>query len=72
MIVVAIKSASMFFLQIYLLDDPLSAVDAHVGRNIFDHVIGPDGCLKGKVRLYNPGQSSFKLVETHVPVYSSL
>ena len=33
----------------FLLDDPLSAVDSHVGKHIFDKVIGPNGCLKGKV-----------------------
>jgi ABC-type multidrug transport system fused ATPase/permease subunit len=37
--------------DIYLLDDPLSAVDAHVGRHIFDHVIGPNGLLKNKARI---------------------
>lgn len=35
--------------DIYLLDDPLSAVDAHVGKHIFEHVIGPNGELKHKV-----------------------
>uniref|UniRef100_A0A8C5H691 Multidrug resistance-associated protein 1 n=1 Tax=Gouania willdenowi TaxID=441366 RepID=A0A8C5H691_GOUWI len=35
----------------YLLDDPLSAVDAHVGKHIFDRVIGPQGLLKDKTRI---------------------
>ncbi|KAI4887699.1 hypothetical protein NFI96_025030 [Prochilodus magdalenae] len=34
--------------DIYLLDDPLSAVDAHVGQHIFDRVIGPKGILNNK------------------------
>ncbi|KAK8759790.1 hypothetical protein V5799_028948 [Amblyomma americanum] len=37
--------------DIYLLDDPLSAVDSHVSKHIFDHVIGPKGVLKDKTRL---------------------
>ena len=37
--------------DIYLLDDPLSAVDSHVGKHIFDKVIGPDGCLNNKTRV---------------------
>uniref|UniRef100_A0A6Q2YZ46 ABC-type glutathione-S-conjugate transporter n=1 Tax=Esox lucius TaxID=8010 RepID=A0A6Q2YZ46_ESOLU len=37
--------------DIYLLDDPLSAVDAHVGQHIFDKVIGPKGVLRDKTRV---------------------
>ncbi|KAK2857444.1 hypothetical protein Q7C36_005363 [Tachysurus vachellii] len=37
--------------DIYLLDDPLSAVDAHVGQHIFDKVIGPKGVLRDKTRI---------------------
>ncbi|NXE73178.1 MRP1 protein, partial [Cochlearius cochlearius] len=36
---------------IYLLDDPLSAVDAHVGQHIFEHVLGRNGLLKDKTRV---------------------
>lgn len=37
--------------DVYLLDDPLSAVDSHVGKHIFEEVIGPCGVLKNKVRV---------------------
>ncbi|KAG7334686.1 hypothetical protein KOW79_001282 [Hemibagrus wyckioides] len=37
--------------DVYLLDDPLSAVDTHVGQHIFDQVIGPEGILKNKTRV---------------------
>ena len=39
--------------DIYLLDDPLSAVDSHVGKFLFDNIIGPDGMLKNKVNTSN-------------------
>ncbi|KAG1691087.1 Multidrug resistance-associated protein 1 [Nymphon striatum] len=37
--------------DIVLLDDPLSAVDSHVGKHIFDNVIGPDGMLNKTTRV---------------------
>ncbi|XP_040290616.1 canalicular multispecific organic anion transporter 1-like [Bufo bufo] len=37
--------------DIYILDDPLSAVDAHVGKHIFEKVVGPNGLLKNKTRI---------------------
>ncbi|XP_059141156.1 multidrug resistance-associated protein 1-like [Physella acuta] len=37
--------------DIYLLDDPLSAVDSHVGQHIFDQVISEAGLLKRKARI---------------------
>ena len=37
--------------DIYLLDDPLSAVDVHVGKQLFEKVIGSSGMLKNKVAI---------------------
>jgi ABC-type multidrug transport system fused ATPase/permease subunit len=37
--------------DIYLLDDPLSAVDAHVDQHLWQNLIGPSGLLKDKTRL---------------------
>ncbi|XP_049715652.1 ATP-binding cassette sub-family C member 3 isoform X2 [Elephas maximus indicus] len=37
--------------DIFLLDDPLSAVDSHVAKHIFDQVIGPEGVLARKTRV---------------------
>ncbi|XP_014612658.1 PREDICTED: multidrug resistance-associated protein 1 isoform X6 [Polistes canadensis] len=38
--------------DIYFLDDPLSAVDSHVGKHIFENVVGPGGLLKKKTRVH--------------------
>lgn len=37
--------------DLFLLDDPLSAVDSHVGKHIFDEVIGPQGMLAKKTKV---------------------
>ncbi|CAK7896814.1 metal resistance protein Ycf1p [[Candida] anglica] len=37
--------------DVYLLDDPLSAVDEHVGRHLIDNVLGPEGLLKSKCKI---------------------
>lgn len=47
----SLARAVYFDADLYLLDDPLSAVDAHVGKHIFDNVIGPKGMLRKKVWL---------------------
>ncbi|KAJ1668229.1 hypothetical protein EV178_000574 [Coemansia sp. RSA 1646] len=38
--------------DVYILDDPLSAVDAHVGKHLFEHVLGPNGLLKSRCRIH--------------------
>ncbi|EEC20311.1 ABC transporter, putative [Ixodes scapularis] len=66
--------------DIYLLDDPLSALDAVVSKKVFNEVIGKDGILKGKTRIMACNQGSFldqmdTLVLVHdrrVVVYDSL
>ncbi|KAJ8673709.1 hypothetical protein QAD02_004971 [Eretmocerus hayati] len=37
--------------DVYFLDDPLSAVDSHVGKHIFENLIGSHGLLKKKTRV---------------------
>ena len=37
--------------ELYLLDDPLSAVDSHVGKHIFEKVLGEQGLLSKKTRI---------------------
>ena len=78
---VAVARAVYQDCDVYLLDDPLSAVDSHVGRQLFTQVIGNDGLLAGKVRRTDPvrnipahcvlpktvpsSSSSFYLLNTH-------
>lgn len=48
---IAIARAVYADADTYFLDDPLSAVDSHVGKHIFEQVIGPDGLLANKTRV---------------------
>lgn len=43
---VSLARAAYSQADIYLLDDPLSAVDSHVGKHLFDKLIGNNGILK--------------------------
>ncbi|NXR26113.1 MRP3 protein, partial [Cinclus mexicanus] len=54
--------------EVFLLDDPLSAVDSHVAKHIFDKVIGPDGVLKGKTRILVTHSISFLPQVDHIIV----
>lgn len=48
---VALARAVYSRADIFLLDDVLSAVDAHVGKHITDEVLGPKGLLATKTRI---------------------
>uniref|UniRef100_A0A8C3UU77 ABC-type glutathione-S-conjugate transporter n=1 Tax=Catharus ustulatus TaxID=91951 RepID=A0A8C3UU77_CATUS len=45
--------------DIYILDDPLSAVDAHVAKYLFEQVLGPKGLLQKKTRILVTHSISF-------------
>ena len=47
----ALARATYADADLYLFDDPLSAVDAHVGKHIFEELIGPKGLLRRKTRV---------------------
>ncbi|KAF9929346.1 hypothetical protein BGZ67_006382 [Mortierella alpina] len=48
---VSLARAAYSDADVYLLDDPLSAVDAHVDQHLWQHLIGPNGLLKCKTRV---------------------
>jgi len=45
--------------RVYLFDDPLSAVDAHVAKHLFEQVFGPEGLLAGSTRVLVTHQVQF-------------
>ena len=54
--------------DLILLDDPLSAVDSHVGKHIFNKVISHDGVLKQKTRVLVTHGISFLPRTDHIIV----
>jgi ABC-type Mn2+/Zn2+ transport system ATPase subunit len=56
--------------DVYLLDDPLSAVDAHVGRHLFDDCI----CdfLQGKTRLLVTHQLQYLQAADNIVILSNV
>jgi ATP-binding cassette subfamily C (CFTR/MRP) protein 4 len=56
--------------DIYLLDDPLSAVDRIVAKQIYERCIGSHGLLKNKTRLLVTHQTQF-LNELHQTIFLS-
>ncbi|CAF4290238.1 unnamed protein product, partial [Adineta steineri] len=54
--------------DLYLLDDPLAAVDPKVAKSIFDQCIGPYSLLRGKTRILVTHQTHL-LVETDQMFY---
>ena len=56
---VALARACYARAQTLLLDDPLSAVDAHVGKHIFREVLGPQGLMATTTRILVTHQTQF-------------
>ncbi|KAI0675473.1 metal resistance protein YCF1 [Trametes maxima] len=48
---VALARAVYARADIVILDDVLAALDSHVAKHVFDHVIGPNGVLATKARI---------------------
>ncbi|KAH3901952.1 probable Metal resistance protein YCF1 [Saccharomycodes ludwigii] len=48
--------------DVYLLDDPLAAVDEHVSKHLVEHVLGPNGLLHSKTRVLVTNKISVLLI----------
>ena len=66
---VSLARAVYFDTDIYLLDDPLSAVDSHVGKHIYQQVVGSKGLLKNKVSVTKTVDVWLKI---HMTIYFTL
>jgi len=65
---VALARAAYAAADLYLLDDPLSAVDAHVGRHLFDECIC--GLLGDRTRVLVTHQLQVKCSRAACMVYT--
>ncbi|CAK5075179.1 unnamed protein product [Meloidogyne enterolobii] len=65
---VALARAVYMDAELYVLDDTLSAVDAHVGAAIFANVIGEKGLLANKTRLWALNSLAFLQYCTRIVV----
>ncbi|EPB75608.1 ABC transporter, ATP-binding protein [Ancylostoma ceylanicum] len=57
--------------DVYLLDDPMSAVDSHVGAQLFSAVIGPEGMLRNKTRILVTNELAFLKHSDHILIMKS-
>jgi len=48
---VTVAKCVLVCIDIILLDDPLSALDVHTGKKVFQRLLGPQGILKSSMRL---------------------
>lgn len=55
--------------EVYLFDDPLSAVDVNVGRILYEQIISPRGLLKSKTRILVTHQTQYINEEADVIVW---
>ena len=58
-------------LPVAVLDDPLSAVDAHVGKHLFRRVISAGGMLGGTTRILVSHQTQYLPLADHVVILDS-
>ncbi|KAI5970206.1 YCF1 [Candida margitis] len=56
--------------DVYLLDDPLSAVDEHVGKHLVDHVLGPMGLLRSKCKVLATNNIKVLSIADHLHLVS--
>lgn len=57
--------------DVYLLDDPLSAVDEHVGKHLVDHVLGPMGLLRSKCKVLATNNIKVLSIADHLHMVSA-